>query len=690
MRGCFTDAGGISIAGGDALHSWNLTLGLRSWGRSGSLVTVEPVRPVAFGRRVEYLHGPVTEWYLNDRAGFEQGFTVNEPPPGPRGAGPLELGLAVGGGFSIHILSGARDARFVEVEGRAVVQYTGLRAWDAMGRELGAQLSVVGEDLRIRIEDRDALYPVHIDPWLAVEEAKLVAADPDDEDEFGQSIAAFGNTAVVGAWREDPGTGILPDHGSAYVFVRTGTTWSEEAKLMAAAPGTADHFGASAAIAGDTILIGASGDDIAGVLSVGSAFVFVRDGTSWTQQAQLKSSDGAKNDFLGGAVAIVGDIALVGAGGDDTGGPDAGSVYVFERSGTTWTQQQELTASDPSIAFGGSLAVSGTVAAIGAHEAVYVFAYDGLSWTEQAKLTASDPVAGDGFGSSVAILDDLVVVGAPSNSPNPGKAYVFCHNGIDWVEQAKLVASDGENSDAFGEAVATSGDLILIGAPDHDPTPGFGQASAGAAYVFTPNGTDWVEQLEFTSSDAASNDHFGHALALLDGMALVTAFQDGHSGFSRAGSAYVYQLSGPAGSYCTAGTSASGCQAVLSSTGTPSASAPVGFNLNASTVEGAKDGMFFVGTSGKQATPWGNGTSYQCVTPPVKRAGLLTGSGSLGQCDGSFVQDLNALWCPICPKHALNPGSGAVVQAQFWYRDPLSTSNQSTSLSDAIEFEVKP
>ena len=143
-------------------------------------------------------------------------------------------------------------------------------------------------------------------------------------------------------------------------------------------------------------------------------------------------------------------------------------------------------------------------------------------------------------------------------------------------------------------------------------------------------------------------------------------------------------------SYCTAGTSASGCQATLAAAGTASATATSGFTLSASSVEGAKDGLFFFGTSGRQANPWGNGTSFQCVVPPVRRAGVQAGSGTNGLCDGSFSQDLNALWCPSCPGSSKNPGAGSTVQAQLWYRDPLSTSNQTTSLSDAMEFFVAP
>ena len=143
-------------------------------------------------------------------------------------------------------------------------------------------------------------------------------------------------------------------------------------------------------------------------------------------------------------------------------------------------------------------------------------------------------------------------------------------------------------------------------------------------------------------------------------------------------------------SYCTAGTSAGGCAAALSATGLPSASAASGFVVTASGVEGQKDGLYFFGQNGQQATPWGNGTSYQCVVPPVKRGGLLAGSGTVGACDGSIGQDLNARWCPSCPNPLQAPAPGIPLQVQLWYRDPLSTSNQSTSLSDAIEANVIP
>jgi hypothetical protein len=139
--------------------------------------------------------------------------------------------------------------------------------------------------------------------------------------------------------------------------------------------------------------------------------------------------------------------------------------------------------------------------------------------------------------------------------------------------------------------------------------------------------------------------------------------------------------------HCTAGTSASGCNAWLSGQGAASASAPAGFVVTASSVEGQKDGLFYYGTGGAQAAPWGNGTSFQCVVPPVLRTSLLSGTGTPGACDGTLALDLNAEWSAAPHKR---PAPGEVVDLQLWYRDPQSSSNQTTSLSSALRFCVGP
>jgi hypothetical protein len=142
--------------------------------------------------------------------------------------------------------------------------------------------------------------------------------------------------------------------------------------------------------------------------------------------------------------------------------------------------------------------------------------------------------------------------------------------------------------------------------------------------------------------------------------------------------------------YCTSGTSANGCNATIGSSGTASANSGSGFTVTVSNMEGAKDGLFFYGQNGQQASSWGNGTSFQCVVPGVKRGGLQTGTGTSGACDGSFSQDLNARWCAACTHPNHQPVAGQKMQIQCWYRDPFNTSNQTTSLSDALEVDMCP
>ena len=230
--------------------------------------------------------------------------------------------------------------------------------------------------------------------------AKLTASDAAAEDFFGTYVAVDGNTAVVGAVGDDnPGNFV----GSAYVFVRAGTTWREEAKLTASDGGSGDWFGRSLDVVGDTAVVSAYFDDDAGSSS-GSAYVFTRSGTMWTEEAKLTASDAARGDLFGVSVSVDGDTSVVGANEDDDAGGSSGSAYVFTRAGTTWTEEAKLTASDAAGGdnFGISVAIDGNTIVVGAYSdinagirggSVYVFTRTGATWTEQAKLTATDAAA---------------------------------------------------------------------------------------------------------------------------------------------------------------------------------------------------------------------------------------------------------------------------------------------------------
>jgi hypothetical protein len=250
-----------------------------------------------------------------------------------------------------------------------------------------------------------------------------------------------------------------------------------------------------------------------------------------------------------------------------------------------------------------------------------------------------------------------------------------------------LGAGQGTFGAAVSYAVGDAPRSVAIGDLDGDGAFDLATANYGTETVSVLLGTGqgaFLPAVDYGADDSPQSVAIGD----LDGAGgpdLATANSDGDTL-----SILLNQRPSSATNYCTAGTSASGCRATLSASGSPSATIGTGFVVNASSVEGLKDGLYFFGTNGAQANSWGNGTSFQCVVPPVKRAGLLHGTGTQGACDGSFGQDLNAHWCPTCPKPSHNPGAGASVNLQLWYRDPLSTSNQTTSLSDGIEFTLGP
>ena len=338
--------------------------------------------------------------------------------------------------------------------------------------------------------------------------------------------------------------------GAVYVFVRNGTTWSQQAYLKASNTDASDNFGFSVAVSRNTLVVGAGGEDSSSnrnqgndeASNAGAAYVFVRSGTEWTQQAYLKASNAGSGDLFGYSVSISDESVVVGAPNEsspatgvngnenNTGAMAAGAAYVFVRSGLNWSQQAYLKASNTGQQdfFGVSVAMAGSTVVVGAPSedssansvngvqtnnsateagAAYVFNRTGTDWSQQAYLKASNTDAGDRFGNSVAISGGTVVVGAPfeagagkgindnptSNSaPEAGAAYVFSRTGTSWTQQAYLKASNTGPDDAFGTSVAVAGSSVVVGALREDSHAttinGDGNsnsaANSGAAYVF--------------------------------------------------------------------------------------------------------------------------------------------------------------------------------------------------------------
>jgi len=384
-----------------------------------------------------------------------------------------------------------------------------------------SQMTLARAPAGLRAAARRTLAPPATSSGISQHE--LTASDGTGADDFGWSVAISGATAVVGAPFRNDG------EGAVYVFVRSGSTWTQQAELTPPDGFGGDRFGISVAISGSTLLVGSPYSTATGV-----AYVFVRSGSTWSEQAELTSSDGGLFDAFGSSVALSGSTAVIGALYHSD---DAGAAYVFVQSGTSWTQDAELTASDGVSGddFGASVAVSSSpvtptrwtvVAGAPSHNsftgAAYVFAGTGMHWAQQAELTASDAAKGKQFGVSVAVSGPTAVVG--DYTGGAGAAYVFVRSGTSWTQQAEL--TDGEVGDGFGFSVAIDHNTALIGAPTGAPT--------GETYVFGRSGSTWSESDQLTGSDPS--DTGGSAVAIDNAQALI-----GAPSASGNGAAYVFK-----------------------------------------------------------------------------------------------------------------------------------------------------
>jgi cysteine-rich repeat protein len=391
---------------------------------------------------------------------------------------------------------------------------------------------------------------------------KRTASDAVDGDGLGIAISISGDTIVAGAYGQDDGG---TDAGAAYVFVRNeggADNWGEVAKLVAADAAAGDRFGHSVSVSGDTIVAGADTDDHAGGADAGSAYVFARNtggADDWGEVKRLSAADPSAGDRFGRAVSISDSMIVVGAHLADSPGADSGAAYVFERNAggaDNWGQIHELAAGDGAAGdrLGVSAAISGDTIVLGSELAdvdavdsgsAYIFTIAGCEWNEVAEAVPADPGTGDGYGRSVSISGDTLVVGAwqeDAAGVDAGAAYVFERNqgGLDhWGQVTKLTASDAAAGDHFGNSVSISGDTVVVGADDNDDAG----TSSGSAYVFARNtgGADnWGEAKKLTAVDAAGGDNFGWSVSISGDTVVVGAYGNDDTG-SASGSTYVFE-----------------------------------------------------------------------------------------------------------------------------------------------------
>ncbi|EQA35310.1 FG-GAP repeat protein [Leptospira inadai serovar Lyme str. 10] len=389
-------------------------------------------------------------------------------------------------------------------------------------------------------------------------QAYLKAPNASNSDNFGTSVAIDGDTVVVGSSGEDSNTTVIingsnlsstndsgNNTGAAYIFVRIGTTWTHQAYLKAPNASNADQFGSAVAINGDTVVVGSSGEDSNTTTiingsnlsstndsgnNVGAAYVYIRSGSNWTHQAYLKAPNGFNLDSFGNSVTIDGNTIAIGA--------------KMESSTTT------------SIISGADLSATNRNGS--GNGAVYVFVRSGTTWTHQAYLKASNASNSDSFGSSVAIKGNTVVVGSPSESSdtnsiihgpnlgatnnagsNNGAVYVFERVGTIWKQDAYLKAPNSSNQQTFGTSVGIFGNLIVAGAPGETSTTntiihgsdlnstnreGFFN---GAVYVFERSGTQWSHRDYLKPSNNANGIFFGGATAISGNTIVTGALAEG-------------------------------------------------------------------------------------------------------------------------------------------------------------------
>ena len=417
--------------------------------------------------------------------------------------------------------------------------------------------------------------------------AFLKASNAGEGDNFGSVVAVDGDTIVVGSHLEDSASQATPDDdslgnsGAVYIFRRSAEGWAQEAYLKANVPGMNDFFGGAFAIDGDVLVVGAQEEESTtsdpnnnSGRRIGAAYVFRRSGTTWTQEAYLKASNLDDGDQFGFDVAVSGDTIVIGAPYEDSSGAlsdnntfNSGAAYVFEYGAGAWTQTQFLKADTPfsTAVFGSSVTIDGDTIAVGAPGegivgvggrvgAVYLFKRGGGSWNRTHRLEAANLNEEDSFGLSVALNGDTLIVGTPnddstSNTVNGpwnnegwhvGAATVFRFDGTAWNQEAYLKASNASEADTFGTWVDVSGDLVVVGAIGEDslsPTTPYAEDGheVGAAYVFERTGSDWRELAYLKAAAPNRQDNFGRSVCVDDGLVVVGVRWDDSASTGTAG-----------------------------------------------------------------------------------------------------------------------------------------------------------
>lgn len=516
------DGRGFSVQRSAGAESWGLEL--RGYGFAGAETPVEGTATVSTeATKVSYdWDTTLREWFVNHRSGLEQGWTFQQRPGKPEADGPLRLRLAVRGGLRAAVDADGSAVAFLGTGGAPALRYAGLKAWDAAGRALAVRFEPAEDQtFLVTVDEREARYPITIDP--AAEEAVLKSSNWEVNDGFGRSFAISGDTVVVGAPDErSKATGVNGDQtdnsafsldggslstaGAAYVFARTSEGWTQQAYLKSSTTTQTLYrnlvrFGEKVAISGNTIAVwapedgsyalGINGDpnsfrEDGSPQSYGAVYIFVRSGTTWTRQAYIKAEATGFGFGSHASMALSGDTLFVKrltTAGSSSGEPSSVYIDVFRRTGTTWAKQSSVPI-NMETQYGHDF-VWGT----------FVATSDRFAFTINERYE-------------------------PSDVEPRGVVYVFRQEGSTWLQEARLI-SPVNNDNAyglnypFGISLALSSDTLIAGAPSAESS-----TKGGHAYIFRRYNTTWSLEGDLTASDHQPGDRFGFSVGVSDNLAV--------------------------------------------------------------------------------------------------------------------------------------------------------------------------
>jgi len=408
-----------------------------------------------------------------------------------------------------------------------------------MVKALGAFWLVVGGLVVLRASSVDAAQSA-TRPNTPIGALLATLKDPaaTGGDQFGNSVAVSGATAVVGAW----GTNSLA--GVAYIYVKGTSGWPKKPIAILADPSATgmDSFGWSVAVSKNTVLVGADGTDSGS----GAAYIYVKTASGWpTKPTTTLLDPAASRDEFGSSVAVSGGTVVVSA---DAANSDTGKAYIYVRTAKGWQTTPTAKLSDPTATtydyFGSSVAVSGTTAVVGSSGtsstgAAYVYVKGASGWPTKPTTTLSDPVAmlGDAFGFSVAVSGGTAVVGAfGTGHDEDGKGYIYVMGASGWPTKptTTLANPNPHGVTTFASSVAVSGTIVVVG-------NAFARSEKGVAYIYVKGASGWPTTSTATLSDPAATqgDHFGWSVAVSGKTAVVGASDVAPPD---AGIAYIYKV----------------------------------------------------------------------------------------------------------------------------------------------------